>query len=348
MNEALELPFVPEIVKLTHMSADISWQDELEKYLRSRERTVGRNVLSELSMRKEGTVDWTSIYSGYDVHYLKKDLQPDTIYYFRLRLENMDGQGPWSKEAVGRTAKAPMTGFDIHRALKQGNPSLLREILGKEEAYLEAPDNLGFTPLMYCAQRNLQDMMEVLLDWNADPNTQDSTGKTALMFAAFKGNIECIETLLDCGSDVNITDQNDLTALHMAVDGEQPRAIRLLVKSGANLEAREVGMKWTPLLRCAGLKNNGNVEVAHELVRLGAEIDAADEDGKTALHNAILNGHHDLCDFLIKHGASLELVTRTNHNAVQLAESFGNRKVLQVIQEALKQLSEDKTHLTPE
>lgn len=59
-----------------------------------------------------------------------------------------------------------------------------------------------------------------------------------------------METLLESGAEVRMTDQNGLTALHMATDGEQTRAIKLLVKFGADVEARDSSMGWTPLLRC--------------------------------------------------------------------------------------------------
>ncbi|KAA3673091.1 uncharacterized protein DEA37_0000873 [Paragonimus westermani] len=204
------------------------------------------------------------------------------------------------------------------------------------EANIEAPDNLGFTPLMLAAQKNMLEMLEILLDYNANSNTKNDTGKTALMFAAFKGNLECMEALLESGADVNAVDHSGLSALHLATDGEQTRAIKLLVKNGANLENRDFGLGWTPLIRCAGLKNNGNVDVACELIRAGAQIDALDNDGKTALHNCVMVNHHTLCEILLKHGARLDLTTNTGYNAFTLAESSGNQKLVQLITDYLE------------
>ncbi|KAA0190673.1 Fibronectin type 3 and ankyrin repeat domains protein 1 [Fasciolopsis buskii] len=224
---------------------------------------------------------------------------------------------------------------DVERISKEYNGKLVAELYmhgdGIEEwqniyseANIEAPDNLGFTPLMFAAQRNMLDMLEILIEWNANPDTQNDTGKTALMFASFKGNLECMETLLESGAEVRMTDQNGLTALHMATDGEQTRAIKLLVKFGADVEARDSSMGWTPLLRCAGLKNNGNFDVACELIRLGSIVDALDNDGKTPLHNSIINCHQPLCRLLLSYGASVDLITKNGYNALQLAESVGN------------------------
>ncbi|KAF5403170.1 Fibronectin type 3 and ankyrin repeat domains protein 1 [Paragonimus heterotremus] len=315
---------------ISHMSIELSWKEDISKFFLSYDENRCGNVNTEVTMRKEGSEEWQT---GYDVHYVKQDLQPDTKYYFRLRLRNKDGVGEWSKEATARTLKAPLTGVDIHRSIKQGSALLLREILEKGEANIEAPDNLGFTPLMLAAQKNMLEMLEILLDCNANPNTKNDTGKTALMFASFKGNIECMETLLESGADVNAVDHSGLSALHMATDGEQTRAIKLLVKNGANLENRDLGLGWTPLIRCAGLKNNGNVDVACELIRAGAQIDALDNDGKTALHNCIMVNHHTLCEILLKHGARLDLTTNTGYDAFTLAESSGNQKLIQLINE---------------
>ncbi|KAF6773716.1 hypothetical protein AHF37_06657 [Paragonimus kellicotti] len=62
-----------------------------------------------------------------------------------------------------------------------------------------------------------------------------------------------METLLESGADVNAVDHSGLSALHLATDGEQTRAIKLLVKNGANLENRDLGLGWTPLIRCVTL-----------------------------------------------------------------------------------------------
>ncbi|TNN20168.1 Fibronectin type 3 and ankyrin repeat-containing 1 protein [Schistosoma japonicum] len=319
-------PSPPNIIEVTYMSVELNWKEELDKIREKIDAQPNKtNPLAEVIFKKNSSDDWESGYIGYDHRCICKNLEPDTPYYFKIRFKNLKEFENWSDVLHVQTDQLPVTGNEIHAAVRQDNIIRLRELLEKEKASIEVPDNLGFTPLMYCAQRNLSDMMSILLEANASTETETSTGKTAIMFAAFKGNIECMELLLEYGADVHHVDKNGLTALHMAVDGEQPRAIRLLVKSSANLEAVDNNLGWTPLLRCAGLKNNGNVDVARELIKLGANINIQDRDGKTPLHNCILLGHYDLCQLLLENNANMNIKTKNGHNAVELSESIGNQ-----------------------
>ncbi|CAH8545991.1 unnamed protein product [Schistosoma turkestanicum] len=319
-------PTPPIITNITYMSVELDWKENLDRICEKMNTPTNMvNPLAEVIFKKDSSEDWESGYIGYDYRCTCKDLEPDTAYYFRIRFKNLKQFENWSDVVHVQTDQLPITGHEIHVAVKQENSIRLRELLEKGQASIEAMDDLGFTALMYCAQRNLPDMMAILLEAEANTETETSTGKTALMFAAFKGNIECMELLLEYGANVNHADKNGLTALHMAVDGEQPRACRLLIKSSANLEAVDNNLRWTPLLRCAALKNNGNVEVARELIKLRANIDAQDHDGKTALHNCILLGHYDLCRLLLENNANMNLVTSNGHNALVLSESVGNQ-----------------------
>ncbi|CAH8618002.1 unnamed protein product [Schistosoma haematobium] len=319
-------PSPPNITSVTYVSVDLDWKDYLNKiHEKMNAQSDKINPLAEVIFKKDSSEDWESGYIGYDHQCTCKNLEPDTSYYFRMRFKNLKEFENWSDVVHVQTNQLPVTGHEIHVAIRQENVLRLRELLEKEQASIEAIDELGFTALMYCAQRNLSDMISILLEANANTETESSTGKTAIMFAAFKGNIECMELLLEYGANVNHSDKNGLTALHMAVDGEQPRAIRLLVKSCSNLEAKDNNLGWTPLLRCAALKNNGNVEVARELIKLNANIDAQDRDGKTALHNCILHGHYDLCRFLLENNANVNLKTNNGHSTLVLSESVGNQ-----------------------
>ncbi|VDP40493.1 unnamed protein product [Schistosoma curassoni] len=285
-------PSPPNITSVTYVSVDLNWKDYLNKI---HEKMNGQsdkiNPLAEVIFKKDSSEDWESGYIGYDHQCTCKNLEPDTSYYFRMRFKNLKEFENWSDVVHVQTNQLPVTGHEIHVAIRQENVLRLRDLLEKEQASIEAIDELGFTALMYCAQRNLSDMMSILLEANANTETESSTGKTAIMFAAFKGNIECMELLLEYGANVNHSDKN------------------------------------------AALKNNGNVEVARELIKLNANIDAQDRDGKTALHNCILHGHYDLCRFLLENNANVNLKTNNGHSALLLSESIGNQKIQKLIKE---------------
>ena len=56
----------------------------------------------------------------------------------------------------------------------------------------------------------------------------------------------------------------------------------------------------------------GNRRVALTLAQAGAEINKQDKDGKTALMVAIINGHQDLVEFLLKKNADLSVTNEVS------------------------------------
>jgi ankyrin repeat protein len=73
-------------------------------------------------------------------------------------------------------------------------------------------------------------------------------------------------------ADIEVRDEYGRTPLHLAALGNSPDIARLLIDSGANIDA------------LAALGNS--LEVAQMLIDSGANIDAKDNAGETALHFA--------------------------------------------------------------
>lgn len=65
-----------------------------------------------------------------------------------------------------------------------------------------------------------------------------------------------------------------------------------------------------PISACVG----GNADVAELLLRCGAEIDARDRDGKTALMIAVINGQQKLVELLLEKRADLNVKNEVGSN----------------------------------
>ena len=130
--------------------------------------------------------------------------------------------------------------------------SLLRVLVehGAELDFCDPDDSRseGRTPLMYATAREDYELVTVLLELGANPNTQDAQGRTALFFANFwfhpdKSEQEkqrVVQTrniprlLVHHGAYINWQDVDGLTPLMTAVFNCRPEVFNTLLELGAN------------------------------------------------------------------------------------------------------------------
>lgn len=131
----------------------------------------------------------------------------------------------------------------------------------------------------------------------------DQAGNTPLIRAALYGDREKVEALLKTGADVNAKNKEGTTALMAATWGETGRGnvgiAKALIVRGANVNATNVYGR-TALMEVAG---NGNVEFMSLLLSAGADVNIQTRVGGTALHEAALNGHIETVRMLLTKGA---------------------------------------------
>ncbi|XP_019638168.1 PREDICTED: death-associated protein kinase 1-like [Branchiostoma belcheri] len=114
--------------------------------------------------------------------------------------------------------------------------------------------------------------------------------------AVERGDVQTVRRGLDAGVDVK-----ERTSLHVASRYGQTAVAELLIKHGADLEARGEYEK-TSLHVASG---HGQTAVAELLIKHGADLEARDDDQDTPLHDAAVEGHTGTCELLIRHGADV-------------------------------------------
>lgn len=174
------------------------------------------------------------------------------------------------------------------------------------------------------------DVAEVrgLLDAGANVNArQPLTGMTPLMACSTRA-IAAI--LLERGADPSARDLLGATALHHAVSADEAVSlVPLLISRGADVNAvAEKQNAESPLLAARQLFFEGRdpkraEAVIRMLVAAGADVNAADDAGYTALATAAVNRKPDMAKLLLSLGADTARRTKDGQTPLALAREFG-------------------------
>lgn len=110
----------------------------------------------------------------------------------------------------------------LHLASKTGNLQAVQILLSnyrrtasvnKLEKFINAPDDGGWTPMVWACEVGNSDMVSEFLIAGADPNICDSENNTALHWATLSENLETVNLLLQASSNLSVQNMNGDTPL---------------------------------------------------------------------------------------------------------------------------------------
>ena len=124
------------------------------------------------------------------------------------------------------------TGGSIHTEAARGQVDAVARLLATGVP-VEQRDAFGDTALVKAARRGATEVVRLLLDQRADPNTQNDDGYTALMLAVYWDQPAAAELLLRAGADVTLASNTGRTA----ADTARHETCRALLGRAAELRA---------------------------------------------------------------------------------------------------------------
>ena len=106
-------------------------------------------------------------------------------------------------------------------------------------------------------------------------------------------------------------------------------AVKTALSQGADVNVRKGG--WTVLMRVIG---EGHAEIAQLLVAHGADPNAKGFSGETALTIAAEHGHVEIVKILLDRGADMNAKTNHGYTALHYGSEYGHRDVVKVLLDA--------------
>jgi len=210
----------------------------------------------------------------------------------------------------------------LHALARRGDKAIINYFLDKG-VDVSKVDNDGNTILMGFAAGRDVSLVETILSKANNKNAVNEEGESALTKALIGNTAEVVELLIKNGADPKVLDKNEnnlayhlFNAYTAANQQDFTKKINLLKTAGIDIAAPQIN--GTNLFHIAVAK--GNLELLQKAAELGADINAQDADGNTALHQAALTAKDDkILKALVQLGAKKNLKTEFDETAYDLA-----------------------------
>jgi uncharacterized protein len=203
-------------------------------------------------------------------------------------------------------------------------------ISGSRQAAPESAQRLlklrgyNFDEKSFFAAGQARDVLAInaFLDGGINPNAQDADGRTILISAAAHGDLDIVNVLLSRGVDLNVKDRRGYTALSHAVEAMYEDVVDALL-THPDLDPNAKGLNARPVLLAYVWRDNQ--ERVEKLLAHGADVNAQDADGDTALHGAAQTGNIEIMQRLLEKGADPNVKNKQGGTPLMWAAVYGHQ-----------------------
>ncbi|RYG72988.1 hypothetical protein EON80_03670 [bacterium] len=207
--------------------------------------------------------------------------------------------------------------------------------------------------LLYAVENGRTGRARALLKRGASVNAQNGRGDRPIIMAAYidetpyqygpPHSMELFQLVMVYHPDVNVKNKEGVTALHMAALARDDDAVRMLVKRGASINAKN-DSGWTPLMLACYSQTEGDAfaspSIVRFLLRRGAKVDERNDNGDTALLLAnqlsvdLQAYKTEISHMLIARGADVNTRNRNGNTALKWAKVNGNPALIRLLEHA--------------
>ena len=199
------------------------------------------------------------------------------------------------------------------------------------------PAEAGTTPLHEACIHGHGDVVKLLMEAGADDTLRNAAGETpahvALRKTTYSKSLEPARRaeILQALKHLDLAREDGKTPLMLLQYLDINTVIGLLplfLDRGVHVNATDQGGRSALLLHTDLICYKDTVK---ELLKAGADVNLADNQGNTALHYSLLYGSADVARFLIRKGADYNRPDNQGRTPVQIAVEKGYDTVLELM-----------------
>lgn len=202
----------------------------------------------------------------------------------------------------------------LHLAIEKKSLNCCKVLLNYKNLEVNLVNEEKNTPLHLAAQYGLEDVVDRLLELEADCNASNASGNTPLHLAA-KGSCsddkntpwdsakkgtnypQVVALLMSHNADCNAKNSSEETPLHRVIIGGDFNSFQEIMKY-EDIDVKSPRTDGFTPLHCATKRDN--VEIIKQLLSRGADCNAKSELNDTPLHLAVTKGNLSCCEELLK------------------------------------------------
>lgn len=180
--------------------------------------------------------------------------------------------------------------------------------------------------LLRRALKNNNDALAANLALSIPPDLVDPFGRSALHYV---DTAPAVRLLLGSGGNINALDSSHQTPLDRALAQNRREAVCELTRWGG-LMANQA----STLLHYAA--DHGNILMIKALLRIRRcrwLLNAQDAEGYTPLHNALIEGHDEAAELLLRAGANATLENHLGITAFDMIAGIGNLELIRLMRQ---------------
>ena len=227
-------------------------------------------------------------------------------------------------------------------AIEKGHKDIVELLLSEGADVNIKGGHFQWSALHQACYWGQKELVELFIEKKLNINEEDNAGQTPIILACRVNNIPIVKTLIKNCANITKRTSKGHSLLEEICENRAPNITiaSFVIDSGFDINIPTSTKNTTFLMHAI---NNKHTELAKLLIERGANVNAEDDDGNTALIFATNKGYEDIVDILLQNNANPLIKNKSGLTAIDIAEEklhfIIKYKILDAIKEKKEKIS---------